>query len=105
MHNCYQRLDCKGSADFELCQHEAFLVCQHLAPMDPCACSQFRAISYPQISVSISLTVAKASVMSLLGIIQKGSYSLFISLVYVNRSQRGISKQKPDSILIMPKIY
>jgi hypothetical protein len=55
-------------ADLELRQHEAFLGSQNLAPMDPSARSQYRAISYRQISARIGLAVAKASVMRLLGI-------------------------------------
>ncbi len=49
-------------------QHEAFLGSQNLAPMDPSARSQYRSISYRQISARIGLAVAKASVMRLLGI-------------------------------------
>ncbi len=62
------QFDLYSLADLELRQHEAFLGRQNLAPLDPTARAQFRAISYHQISARIVLAVAKASVMRLLGI-------------------------------------
>ena len=56
-------------ADLELRQHDSLLACQGLPPMlDPSTRSQFRAISYRQISARIGHAVAKASVMRLLGV-------------------------------------
>ena len=55
-------------ADLELRQHESLLASQGLPPMDPSACSQFRAICYRQTSACIGHAVAKASVMRLLGV-------------------------------------
>ena len=56
-------------ADLELRQHDSLLASQGLPPlMDPSARSQFRAISYRQISARIGHAVAKASVMRLLGV-------------------------------------
>ncbi len=56
-------------ADLELRQHDSLLARQGLPPMlDPSAWSQFRAISYRQISVRIGHAVAKASIMRLLGV-------------------------------------
>ncbi len=55
-------------ADLESRQHESSLARQNLPPMDPSARSQFYAICYRQISACISHTVAKASVMHLLGV-------------------------------------
>lgn len=56
-------------ADLELRHHDSLLARQGLPPMlDPSARSQFRAISYRQISARIGHAVAKASVMRLLGV-------------------------------------
>ncbi len=55
-------------ADLEARQHESLLSRQVLPPMDPSACSQYRAICYRQSSARKGHAVAKASVMSILGV-------------------------------------
>jgi hypothetical protein len=77
-------------ADLELRQHEAFLSRQNLAPIDPSARSQFRAISYRQISARIGLAVAKASVMRLLSIARLPSPS-FVPRSLLARNCPGLA--------------
>jgi hypothetical protein len=65
-------------ADLETRQHESLLARQGLPPLDPSACSQFRAICYRQSSAHIGHAVAKASVMRLLGFLVFLCHSLFL---------------------------
>ncbi len=97
-------------ADLELWKHEAFLVRQHFAPMDPSSRSQFRGIPYLQISASIGLTVAKALGMRLLGIphlpsrpilaFSPNRLSLVLSLLETALSRQVLSPL--PSFLLMP---